>query len=154
MKYQCTCLWWSSFLCIHILFDSISFTVNKRKKKQFVHNEFCHNLCTFKWQIHSFNKNTRITKWRLHTALLIRFVYLASALAAFLACTSLLIRIVSRFTGLGIKPTSPPSFTGRPIHQSLLNFCKQQQQKQHNILKTIFIDYIDIKEIVHPKFCH
>lgn len=49
--------------------------------------------------------------------------YLAKALAAFLACTSRLMRMVSRFTGLGIKPTTPSSFTGRPIHHSLLNFC-------------------------------
>lgn len=51
------------------------------------------------------------------------FTYLAKALAAFLAWTSLLMRIVSRLTGLGTKPTTPSSFTGRPIHQSLLNFC-------------------------------
>lgn len=29
----------------------------------------------------------------------------------------------SIFTGLGMKPISQPSFTRRPIHQSLLNFC-------------------------------
>lgn len=32
-------------------------------------------------------------------------------------------RMVSRLTGLGTKPTTPSSFTGRPIHHSLLNFC-------------------------------
>lgn len=52
--------------------------------------------------------------------------YLAKALAAFLAWTSLLIRMVSRLTGLGTKPTTPSSFTGRPIHHSLLNFCSQK----------------------------
>lgn len=49
--------------------------------------------------------------------------HLARAFAAFLAWTSLLMRMVSRLTGLGTKPTMPSSFTGRPIHQSLLNFC-------------------------------
>lgn len=48
--------------------------------------------------------------------------HLARAFAAFLAWTSLLMRIISRLTGLGTKPTMPSSFTGRPIHQSLLNF--------------------------------
>ena len=31
----------------------------------------------------------------------------------------------SIFTGLGMKPISQPSFTRRPIHQSLLNFCAE-----------------------------
>lgn len=53
-----------------------------------------------------------------------RCTYLAKALAAFLAWTSLLMRMVSRLTGLGMKPTTPSSFTGRPIHHSLLNFWK------------------------------
>lgn len=54
--------------------------------------------------------------------------YLAKALAAFLAWTSLLMRIVSRLTGLGMKPTTPSSFTGRPIHQSLLNFWQLKRK--------------------------
>lgn len=33
-------------------------------------------------------------------------------------------RRLSSFTGLGMKPTSQPSFTSRPIHQSLLYFCR------------------------------
>ena len=37
-------------------------------------------------------------------------------------------RRLSSLTGLGMKPTSQPSFTSRPIHQSLLYFCKQQRQ--------------------------
>lgn len=36
-------------------------------------------------------------------------------------------RRLSSLTGLGMKPTSQPSFTSRPIHQSLLYFCKQQR---------------------------
>lgn len=36
-------------------------------------------------------------------------------------------RRLSSLTGLGMKPTSQPSFTSRPIHQSLLYFCKQRQ---------------------------
>lgn len=32
-------------------------------------------------------------------------------------------RVLSSFTGLGMKPTSHPSFTKRPIHQLLLYFC-------------------------------
>ncbi len=38
-------------------------------------------------------------------------------------------RVLSSFTGLGINPTSHPSFTKRPIHQSLLYFCKQKMHK-------------------------
>ena len=34
-------------------------------------------------------------------------------------------RVFSSLTGLGMKPTSQPSFTRRPIHQSLLYFCIQ-----------------------------
>lgn len=37
-------------------------------------------------------------------------------------------RRLSSLTGLGMKPTSQPSFTSRPIHQSLLYFCKRQRQ--------------------------
>lgn len=55
--------------------------------------------------------------------------HLARAFAAFLACTSLLMRMVSRLTGLGTKPTMPSSFTGRPIHQSLLNFCMWKRKR-------------------------
>lgn len=40
--------------------------------------------------------------------------------AAFCSC---LILMASSFTGLGIKVMSAPSFTSRPIHQSLLYFC-------------------------------
>lgn len=32
--------------------------------------------------------------------------------------------MLSSFAGDGMKPNSAPSFTNRPIHQSLLNFCK------------------------------
>lgn len=56
--------------------------------------------------------------------------HLARAFAAFLAWTSLLMRMVSRLTGLGTKPTMPSSFTGRPIHQSLLNFCMWKKKEQ------------------------
>lgn len=38
----------------------------------------------------------------------------------FCSCSS---RMFSSLTGLGMKPTSQPSFTSRPIHQSLLYFC-------------------------------
>lgn len=54
--------------------------------------------------------------------------HLARAFAAFLAWTSLRMRMVSRLTGLGTKPTMPSSFTGRPIHQSLLNFCTRKRK--------------------------
>lgn len=39
----------------------------------------------------------------------------------FCSCWS---RMFSSFRGLGMKPMSQPSFTRRPIHQSLLNFCR------------------------------
>ena len=39
--------------------------------------------------------------------------------ACFCSC---LILMASSFTGLGMKVMSAPSFTSRPIHQSLLNF--------------------------------
>lgn len=61
--------------------------------------------------------------------------YLAKALAAFLAWTSLLIRMVSRLTGLGTKPTTPSSFTGRPIHHSLLNFCSQKGEIKESVAR-------------------
>ena len=35
-------------------------------------------------------------------------------------------RVFSSLTGLGMKPTSQPSFTSRPIHQSLLYFYGRQ----------------------------
>lgn len=38
------------------------------------------------------------------------------------------IRVFSSLTGLGMKPTSQPSFTRRPIHQSLLYFYMQNRQ--------------------------
>ena len=43
-----------------------------------------------------------------------------------LALCSWRIRVFSIFTGLGMKPISQPSFTRRPIHQSLLNFYTEQ----------------------------
>lgn len=64
--------------------------------------------------------------------------HLARAFAAFLAWTSLLMRMVSRLTGLGTKPTTPSSFTGRPIHQSLLNFCMWGKQKKERDLSAAF----------------
>lgn len=39
-----------------------------------------------------------------------------------LAFCSCLTRMLSRRWGLGMKAMSPPSFTSRPIHQSLLYF--------------------------------
>ena len=36
-------------------------------------------------------------------------------------------RMLSSLAGLGINPTSQPSLTSRPIHQSLLNFCKHKR---------------------------
>lgn len=71
--------------------------------------------------------------------------YLAKALAAFLAWTSLLMRMVSRLTGLGMKPTTPSSFTGRPIHHSLLNFCSFNTNKQKKK---------EIKGLIHGSGSH
>ena len=34
---------------------------------------------------------------------------------------------LSSLAGLGMNPTSQPSLTSRPIHQSLLNFCKTRE---------------------------
>ena len=42
----------------------------------------------------------------------------------FCSCCS---RMFSSFRGLGMKPISQPSFTSRPIHQSLLNFCRREE---------------------------
>lgn len=44
----------------------------------------------------------------------------------FCSCSS---RMFSSLTGLGMKPTSQPSFTSRPIHQSLLYFCSGERKK-------------------------
>lgn len=43
----------------------------------------------------------------------------------FCSCWS---RMFSSFSGLGMKPISQPSFTRRPIHQSLLNFYRYCQK--------------------------
>lgn len=45
----------------------------------------------------------------------------------FCSCWS---RMFSSFRGLGMKPISQPSFTNRPIHQSLLNFWTPQRKKK------------------------
>lgn len=45
--------------------------------------------------------------------------------AAFCSC---LILMASSLTGLGMKVMSAPSFTSRPIHQSLLYFCHTQKK--------------------------
>lgn len=42
----------------------------------------------------------------------------------FCSCCS---RMFSSFRGLGMNPISQPSFTRRPIHQSLLNFCRLEK---------------------------
>ena len=39
-------------------------------------------------------------------------------------------RELSILTGLGMKPISQPSFTSRPIHQSLLNFYTGSRDKR------------------------
>lgn len=52
-----------------------------------------------------------------------------------LALCSWRIRVFSIFTGLGMKPISQPSFTRRPIHQSLLNFCAES-------LKTLILSIL------------
>ena len=48
----------------------------------------------------------------------------------FCSCWS---RMFSSFSGLGMKPMSQPSFTRRPIHQSLLNFCIWATRKHRGI---------------------
>lgn len=50
----------------------------------------------------------------------------------FCSCWS---RMFSSFRGLGMKPISHPSFTSRPIHQSLLNFCTQLHTKVQKLNK-------------------
>lgn len=52
----------------------------------------------------------------------------ADLAAAFCSC---LILMVSSLTGLGMNVMSAPSFTSRPIHQSLLYFCRTQ--KKHTL---------------------
>lgn len=55
----------------------------------------------------------------------------------FCSCSS---RVFSSLTGLGMNPTSQPSFTRRPIHQSLLYFCTEytdrQTRKRYPIIHT------------------
>lgn len=48
----------------------------------------------------------------------------------FCSCWS---RMFSSFSGLGMKPISQPSFTRRPIHQSLLNFYRYWQIRNDHI---------------------
>ena len=45
------------------------------------------------------------------------------------------ILIASNLSGLGIKPTSQPSRTSRPIHHSLLNFCKKKNNNNNRDLE-------------------
>lgn len=47
----------------------------------------------------------------------------------FCSCWS---RMFSSLRGLGMKPISQPSFTSRPIHQSLLNFCGKKEKKKNS----------------------
>lgn len=47
----------------------------------------------------------------------------------FCSCCS---RMFSSFRGLGMKPISQPSFTNRPIHQSLLNFWGRWRKNRRN----------------------
>lgn len=53
----------------------------------------------------------------------------------FCSCWS---RIFSSFRGLGMNPISQPSFTNRPIHQSLLNFCAKKQKNQKEFSDSFF----------------
>lgn len=49
-------------------------------------------------------------------------MFIESQRCSHLAFCSCLSRMLSRRWGLGMKAMSPPSFTSRPIHQSLLYF--------------------------------
>jgi len=51
----------------------------------------------------------------------------------FCSCWS---RMFSSFRGLGMKPISQPSFTNRPIHQSLLNFWTHKRAGTRKIKHT------------------
>lgn len=66
-----------------------------------------------------------------------------------LALCSWRIRVFSSFTGLGMKPISQPSFTRRPIHQSLLYFYTYTKFKKviSNIL--LFIAAVIFLSIWH-----
>lgn len=56
---------------------------------------------------------------------------------AFCSCCSLMF---SSLTGLGMNPISQPSFTNRPIHQSLLNFYRlKKKKKRSNLLRNYCI---------------
>ena len=55
------------------------------------------------------------------------------------------IRRLSNLAGLGMKPTSAPSFTSRPIHQSALNFCTA-----HRLLR---ITFQQCSKTMHAIFC-
>lgn len=58
--------------------------------------------------------------------------------AAFCSC---FILMASSLTGLGMKVMSAPSFTSRPIHQSLLYFCikvKHTLQNQWTWINFLF----------------
>lgn len=59
-------------------------------------------------------------------------------------------RRLSSLTGLGMKPTSQPSFTSRPIHQSLLYFCRQPQQVGWERTR----GSLEGQASSHPRTCH
>lgn len=57
----------------------------------------------------------------------------------FCSCWS---RMFSSFRGLGMKPISQPSFTNRPIHQSLLNFWRCKREKGSDQIEFCIITYM------------
>lgn len=61
--------------------------------------------------------------------------YLAYILPALPEFEDCILRF-SSLAGLGMKPTSQPSFTNLPIHQSLLNFCEGTEAQQIHKEKT------------------
>ena len=67
-----------------------------------------------------------------------------------LALCSCWMRVFSIFTGLGMKPISQPSFTRRPIHQSLLNFYGEKVPLEILLFFIIIIIHIiNIIIVIH-----
>ncbi len=134
---------------IHFVEDSL---INRKfKRTAFIWNKFQFNASLLNTNINLFKKQSWLTAnvWmeellvmhgvyacftqqKQHKAADVNGCYLELRRFCLILC-SCNWRVLSSFTGLGINPTSHPSFTKRPIHQSLLYFCKQKNTENAQV---------------------
>lgn len=82
-------------------------------------------MCSFVLQVTEHNIGWILSSSDEITKLIKRDTHFKSLLRLPDACSF----IFSNLAGLGMKPTSAPSLTNLPIHQSLLYFCKTRKPK-------------------------